>query len=216
MNKDYIVKKKFIKRDVADLSALYSFYNFLSVTSNEGFVDQVPLSHYIYADPLTEGMATLSHLKMEKITGLGLLPTYTYFRLYKPGDILKSHTDREACEISVTICLGWDYKGVINDYRWPIYIEGTRIDLDIGDAVIYKGLDVAHWRDEFIAEEDSWHAQAFLHYVDKNGPYAEHIWDQVVSPVNWRGNEVMGYRHHTRRTDCSIDKDKYYYANIHI
>ena len=216
MNKDYIVKKKFIKKDVADLSALYSFYNFLSVTSNEGFVDQVPLSHYIYADPLTEGMATLSHLKMEKITGLELLPTYTYFRLYKPGDILKSHTDREACEISVTICLGWDYKGVINDYRWPIYIEGTRIDLDIGDAVIYKGLDVAHWRDEFIAEEDSWHAQAFLHYVDKNGPYAEHIWDQVVSPVNWRGNEVMGYRHHTRRTDCSIDKDKYYYANIHI
>ena len=70
MNKDYIVKKKFIKKDVADLSALYSFYNFLSITSNEGFVDQVPLSHYVYADPLTEGMATLSHLKMEKITGL--------------------------------------------------------------------------------------------------------------------------------------------------
>ena len=69
MNKDYIVKKKFIKKDVADLSALYSFYNFLSITSNEGFVDQVPLSHYVYADPLTEGMATLSHLKMEKITG---------------------------------------------------------------------------------------------------------------------------------------------------
>ena len=216
MNKDYFIKKKFIKKDVADLSALYSFYNFLSVTSNEGFVDQVPLSHYVYADPLTEGMATLSHLKMEKITGLELLPTYTYFRLYKPGDILKSHTDREACEISVTICLGWDYKGVVNDYRWPIYIEGTRVNLDIGDAMIYKGIDVEHWRDEFVAEEDSWHAQAFLHYVDKNGPYAEHIWDRIENPINWRGNDIMGYRHHTRRIDCSIDKDKYYYANLHI
>ena len=216
MNKDYIVKKKFIKKNVADLAALYSFYTFLSKVSYEGFEQQVPLSYSVHTDPLIESLSTLSHPKMEKITGLELLPTYTYFRLYMPGDILKPHIDREACEISVTICLGWDYKGVANDYRWPIYIEETRVDLDIGDAVVYKGIDVEHWRDEFIAEEDSWHAQAFLHYVDKNGPHAEHIWDQVETPVNWRGNEVMGYRHHTRRTDCSIDIDKYYYANVHI
>ena len=216
MNNDYIVKKKFIKKNVADLAALYSFYTFLSKVSYEGFEQQVPLSYSVHTDPLIESLSTISHPKMEKITGLELLPTYTYFRLYMPGDILKPHIDREACEISVTICLGWDYKGVANDYRWPIYIEGTRVDLDIGDAAIYKGLDVEHWRDEFIAYEDSWHAQAFLHYVDKNGPHAEHIWDRIEEPINWRGNEVMGYRHHTRRTDCSIDKDKYYYANIHI
>ena len=216
MNKDYIVKKKFIKRDVADLSALYSFYNFLSTTSNEGFKDQVPLSHYVYADPLIESLATLSHPKMEKITGLELLPTYTYFRLYKPGDTLKPHIDRVACEISVSICLGYDYKDVTDNYRWGIFIEGSHLLLDIGDAVIYKGIEVEHWREKFEAGKESWHAQAFLHYVDKNGPYAEHIWDRINEPVNWRGNEVMGYRHHTRRTDCNIDKDKYYYANIHI
>ena len=216
MNKDYIVKKKFIKRDVADLSALYSFYNFLSTTSNEGFKDQVPLSHYVYADPLIESLATLSHPKMEKITGLELLPTYTYFRLYKPGDTLKPHIDRVACEISVSICLGYDYKDVTDNYRWGIFIEGSHLLLNIGDAVIYKGIEVEHWREEFVAGKESWHAQAFLHYVDKNGPYAEHIWDRINEPVNWRGNEVMGYRHHTRRTDCNIDKDKYYYANIHI
>ena len=216
MNKDYIVKKNFIKKDVADLSALYSFYNFLSTTSNEGFKDQVPLSHYVYADPLIESLATLSHPKMEKITGLELLPTYTYFRLYKPGDTLKPHIDRVACEISVSICLGYDYKDVTDNYRWGIFIEGSHLLLDIGDAVIYKGIEVEHWREKFVAGKESWHAQAFLHYVDKNGPYAEHIWDRINEPVNWRGNEVMGYRHHTRRTDCNIDKDKYYYANIHI
>ena len=214
MNKDYIVKKKFIKKDVADLAALYSFYNYLSNPNVEGTTAQVPLSHYVYADPLMESLATVS--KMEKITGLELLPTYTYFRLYKPGAILPAHIDRPSCEISVTVCLGWDYKGAANDYRWPIYIEGTRVNLDIGDAMVYKGMDVEHWRDEFVAEEDSWHAQAFLHYVDKNGPYAEHIWDRIENPINWRGNDIMGYRHHTRRIDCSIDKDKYYYANLHI
>ena len=216
MNKDYIVKKKFIKRDVADLSALYSFYNFLSTTSNEGFKDQVPLSHYVYADPLIESLATLSHPKMEKITGLELLPTYTYFRLYKPGDTLKPHIDRVACEISVSICLGYDYKDVTDNYRWGIFIEGSHLLLDIGDAVIYKGIEVEHWREKFVAGKESWHAQAFLHYVDKNGPYAEHIWDRINEPVNWRGNDIFGYRHHARQTDYNIDKDKYYYANIHI
>jgi len=216
MNKNYIIKKNFLNKDVADLSALYSFYNFLSTTSNEGFTDQVPLSHYIYADPLMESLATLSHPKIEKITGLELLPTYTYFRLYKPGDILKPHVDREACEISATVCLGWDYKDVADNYRWGIFMEGSQVMLEIGDAVIYKGMEAEHWREKFVAGKESWHAQAFLHYVDKNGPYAEHIWDRINEPVNWRGNEVMGYRHHTRRTDCNIDKDKYYYANIHI
>ena len=216
MNKDYIIKKKFLSRSVADLSALYSFYNYLSNPNVEGTTAQVPLSHYVYTDPLMESLATLSHPKMEKITRLELLPTYTYFRLYTPGAILKPHIDRDACEISVSVCLGWDYKGVTDDYRWPFYVGESRIDLDIGDAVVYKGIDVEHWRDEFIAEEDSWHAQAFLHYVDKNGPNAEHIWDQIKTPVNWRGNEIFGYRHHARRTDYNIDIDKYYYANLHI
>ena len=216
MNNDYIVKKKFIKKNVADLAALYSFYTFLSKVSYEGFEQQVPLSYSVHTDPLIESLSTISHPKMEKITGLELLPTYTYFRFYKPGDILKPHIDRDACEISVSVCLGWDYKGLVDDYRWPIYINGTSVVLEIGDAAIYKGIDIEHWRDEFIAKEGSWHAQAFLHYVDKNGPHAEHIWDRIEEPINWRGNEVMGYRHHTRRTDCSIDIDKYYYANIHI
>jgi|TARA_B100001964_G_scaffold243879_1_gene323299 hypothetical protein len=232
MNKDfesslYILKKNFLNKDVADLSALYAFYNFLSITSNEGFIDQVPLSHFMYADPLMESLATLSHPKMEKITGMELLPTYTYFRIYKPGDILKPHVDREACEISATVCLGWDYKDVADNYRWGIFMEKSQGDyrrgapcgphlLEPGDAVVYKGTLAEHWREKFEAGKESWHAQVFIHYVDKNGPYAEHIWDRINGPVNWRGNEVMGYRHHPRRTDCNIDKDKYHYANVHI
>ena len=38
--------------------------------------------------------------KMEKETGLKLLPTYSYARTYKKGDILKRHKDRPSCEIS--------------------------------------------------------------------------------------------------------------------
>ena len=39
---------------------------------------------------------------MQKETGLQLIPTYSYARIYKKGDILKRHKDRPSCEISTT------------------------------------------------------------------------------------------------------------------
>jgi hypothetical protein len=36
-----------------------------------------------------------------------------------------------------------------------------------GDAVIYLGCELDHWREEF---KGDWQAQCFLHYVDANGP----------------------------------------------
>ena len=42
---------------------------------------------------------------MEKETGLKVLPTYTYARIYKTGDILERHKDRPSCEISTTVNL---------------------------------------------------------------------------------------------------------------
>jgi uncharacterized protein YceK len=44
------------------------------------------------------------------------LPTYTYARVYTPGAILSRHTDRDACEISITLNLNQDTK-------WPIWIK---------------------------------------------------------------------------------------------
>jgi hypothetical protein len=38
--------------------------------------------------------------------------------------------------------------------------------MEPGDAAIYLGCEVEHWREEF---KGDWHAQTFLHYVDKNG-----------------------------------------------
>jgi hypothetical protein len=44
--------------------------------------------------------------------------------------------------------------------------EWNRINLEPGDAAIYSGCEIEHWREEF---KGDWHAQTFLHYVDKNG-----------------------------------------------
>ena len=60
----------------------------------------------------------------------------------------------------------------------PIYMDGNPCVMEPGDIVIYRGCDLAHWRDPFNAPEDSWHIQAFFHYVDANGPYPEFKWDR--------------------------------------
>ena len=40
--------------------------------------------------------------------GETVLPTYTYARVYKNGATLEGHTDRDACEISLTVHLDGD------------------------------------------------------------------------------------------------------------
>jgi hypothetical protein len=103
---------------------------------------------------------------MQKETNLELLPTYAFWRMYTLNADLKKHTDRESCEISVTVMIGSD------GTKWPIYMNGNKIELEEGDAVIYLGCELEHWREEF---KGDWHAQTFLHYVDKNGKNKEFL-----------------------------------------
>ena len=69
----------------------------------------------------------------------------------------------------------WRYiYGNINDesltcYPWSIYVEGTKVDLNVGDMLIYSGCELEHWREPF---EGNVCVQTFLHYNNANGQYA--------------------------------------------
>ena len=117
-----------------------------------------------YADPIMESLLLTKFDLMEKETNLKLRPTYSYWRMYTKFADLKKHTDRPSCEISVTAMIGSD------GTPWPIFIGEKEFGLKDGDAVIYLGCDVAHYRKEF---QGDWHAQVFFHYVDANGENKE-------------------------------------------
>lgn len=140
---------------------------------------QVPEAHSKYGDPSMETM--LLHLQniLEENTGLSLFPTYSYYRVYRSGDDLKPHTDRESCEISCTMCFNYNYDDT--KYSWPIYMEGNPIILNPGDLMIYRGCDLNHWRELFDVDENTWQVQGFFHYVDANGPFTEFKWDRRSS-----------------------------------
>jgi hypothetical protein len=107
---------------------------------------------------------------MEENTGLELLPTYSYWRMYTYGSCLNPHKDRKSCEISVTISIGSS-----SNKPWPIYIGDHEVNLNHGDGVIYLGIEDQHSRKEL---NEDYHAQCFLHYVDKNGPNKMFVKDQ--------------------------------------
>ena len=125
---------------------------------------QVPKTYSHYGDVAMDTLLERVLPIMTKFTGLDLVPTYSYARIYKYGDELHRHKDRESCEISCTIFVQGD------GTNWPIFIEDKSIELEPGDGIIYLGIEDAHWRENFMGD---WHAQFFLHYVDKNGKYKE-------------------------------------------
>jgi len=131
---------------------------------------QCPLSDSIYGDIEFDTLMEKLAKPLGETVGYELLPTYTYARIYRKGDELKIHKDRPSCEISATITLGF------SDYPiWPINMGDARnIILDVGDATIYKGCDIDHWREPFKGE---WQCQVFFHFVDANGPYKDQYKD---------------------------------------
>jgi len=129
---------------------------------------------FVYADPLVEVLLSATLHAVEEATGLTLLPTYSYARVYQAGEQLPKHVDRAACEISVTINIA-SIGGIS-----PLLVQykdgqPRELLLNPGDALVYKGCEVEHWRESFSLGQTT--VQMMLHYVDANGPYKGHIFD---------------------------------------
>lgn len=134
------------------------------------------------------------------LTGRDVLPTYAYFRIYREGDILRVHSDRQACEHSLSLTL--DYSDGV---PWDLEVGTDRLDgpsaavdadfggkpyvaltMEPGDAVLYRGVEHRHGR--MTPNANDWSAHLFLHWVERDGPYAAFAFDgnaDSAKPVNF-------------------------------
>ena len=181
---NYFILKRQVARTLFDRRYISDFTNEWGVWNDE----QVPNTYSHYEDVAMETLLLRTLPIMEKHTKLKLNPTYSYARIYKQGDVLKRHKDRFSCEISTTLNLGGD--------SWPIYLEpkknvgipdgkkitvstnnkGVKIDLSPGDMLVYRGMELEHWREEFQGKDC---AQVFLHYNDqKSNDSDKNIFDK--------------------------------------
>ena len=175
---NYFLMKRQVARTLFDSRYLSQFTEEWGTWADQ----QVPNTYSHYADIVMETLLLRCLPLMEKTTNLKLNPTYSYARIYKTGDVLHRHKDRLSCEISTTLNLGGD--------PWAIYLEpkknvgipdgkkitvssnnkGKCIILKPGDMLIYQGMVLEHWREEFQGNDC---AQVFLHYNDKKNKDAD-------------------------------------------
>ena len=159
---NFLIVKNFINSENAiKLSNEFKIYCQNNITQDDVQIPNTPAKYnYIsFLELLCEKTPQVS-----EIIGESVLPTYSYSRVYKNGDILEKHTDRDACEISLTLHLD-------GDKEWSIYVETpdnkeVEINLKQGDALLYLGCDAPHWRNAF---EGQFYSQVFLHYVRSRG-----------------------------------------------
>lgn len=185
--KGYVLLKDFLDKD--NCKELTDILKNL-VKQNKTVNDiQCPKSEAIYANPTFDKLLEDLLPNIEHASGRKLYPTYAYARLYAPTDELKIHTDRPSCQISATITLGYEGE------QWSIYMADDKnetnkseIQMDVGDAVLYKGMEKYHWRKEF---KGKWQAQVFLHYVDANGIYSHHKYDGRKKLSHHPSNDQM-------------------------
>ena len=158
-----------------------------------------------YWHPQYRQIHTGIRLKLEKELKRKLYNTYYYDRFYFPRQELAIHTDRDACEISVTVHVSTNLST-----HWPIWIktpdtytdkkktkvlvpgENHSVILGAGDGMVYKGCERPHWRYPMPTEyEKIWHGhlnkkekvglyyhQIFFHYVLQDGQRAHLAWDR--------------------------------------
>jgi hypothetical protein len=171
--KGFEIKRTFIPQYLAQY--LRNYFELLRRNDkipNKGD-EQVEKSLGIYGDPAFDMLMLMCLPIVEQSVGKKLLPTYTYARIYFNGAALLPHTDRPECEHSVSLSLGGEY-----DLLWPLSFQHDQqvihAGLSEGDAVVYKGNKVVHWRDEF---QGTTQYQIFMHYVEADGEYKDKLYD---------------------------------------
>ena len=131
----------------------------------DGLVSPNPIGIYmeyltsiIHRDYLTSSI--------EKEIDLILIPTFCYVRKYFQGSVLYFHTDRDACEISLTYC--------ISGPEWEINMGDNTFITKIGNGVIYRGCEVLHGRPKSSSGEV---IQVFNHWVISDGAKLNSVYD---------------------------------------
>ena len=145
--------------------------------------------------------------KLQEIIGMRLHETYCFDRFYFVDNYLPYHTDREACEISVTLHIS------TNTHKpWHIGIKSAKGDFQLanlhaGDAMVYKGIERPHWRNPLESrhskrrqlwhkligkKDDTYYHQVFFHYVMDDGHYVHYAGDtQLTSEDERQPNQYL-------------------------
>lgn len=122
--------------------------------------------------------------------GRQLVPSFAFFRMYFRDDVCRVHSDRPACEVSLSVTIGYS-----DGKPWDLSI-GTASDFDTlaiaddfgeepfrsyamrpGDGLLYHGSRRRHGR--LVPNPNCWSAHLFLQWVDPSGPHRSEAFERL-------------------------------------
>jgi hypothetical protein len=185
---------------------------------------QAPGDYSQYGDLIFDTILNISLENMNILTNKKLVPTYSYYRLYTTGTELTRHRDRASCEISTTLCLGYDTsnisKNLYPNFNWPMFVadknnekNGVPVYMKPGDMLIYRGCEIDHWREPFKGLN---HAQVFLHY-NEIGKENNNVYDNrpvLGLPSKFKKDDVVNI---SKPLNVELDpEDEAFYNNKNV
>ena len=140
----YVVLRNVIPKDMIDFAldtwkTLEAFPEAKSIFLEEELEpipDSPKSSHNTSKGGHTTPMGVAMHRWLYKELGkrinIDLQETYSFARKYERGAYLKAHSDRPSCEVSATICLGYQSD---DGKPWKIWLDNTKNWVDTPDNV---------------------------------------------------------------------------------
>eukprot|EP01126_Amoeba_proteus_P019153 TRINITY_DN197_c0_g1_i11.p1 TRINITY_DN197_c0_g1~~TRINITY_DN197_c0_g1_i11.p1 ORF type:complete len:388 (-),score=56.86 TRINITY_DN197_c0_g1_i11:98-1261(-) len=180
----YIILRRILPPFVLEsLRRCYQYYTHHGIVkiddgqSKRYFSSNDPCSRYIHYSLTDLVRQVISH---------NAIPTYVYFGGYVSGAVLEPHTDRMQCEFTMSLTfyqnpfhepwnlgIGKKIKFVKSeidlggDEPYPPEDEQVHLSLFEGDALLFMGRHLTHWREGPLPEGHQTY-NLFLHYVQEN------------------------------------------------
>jgi len=127
---------------------------------------QSPGRSWIHNEPLAGALHSLLAEMVSLVAKERVKPSYSYLVSYESGARLPEHVDRPQCAYTLSLLIDFAPEPVIES-PWPLKLRThggiVSVHQAIGDALLYRGCTLPHFRDEFRCGNTS--TLLFLHYV---------------------------------------------------
>jgi hypothetical protein len=125
----------------------------------------------IHDEPLLVFLGDQLAALVRQVTRERAPSTFAFLRIYDAGAVLAPHRDRPVCRWNIDLVVGGEPPPVQRT-AWPLWIAarpGRRaVRLGLGDAVLYRGTRLTHWRSAQPAGHST--ALACFHYGGASAP----------------------------------------------
>jgi hypothetical protein len=152
------------------IAALRRYYRRLVRVGGLRLGDTQTRGRYIaYDEPVARFLLDQLTRSVSDFAGALLEPSYTYVSIYQGGADLPEHTDRDACEYTLSLCFeaSPEWPG---QAPWPLFVrtpsQVVALPLELGQAVLFRGRRLSHWREPL--PEGHTYGSILFHYVPRS------------------------------------------------